>query len=549
MGMAVTRRGMVKGAGIAAAGVVAGCAGVGVAHADESWMPQWDYEADLVVLGLGAAGASAAITAADAGLKVIVVESADHQNAGGATSVSGGIFAVARRPWLGHFATPEMLEKSTMGVACPGFAEGFIDGANEVIEFSKNIGMPVTETDMMVMASSTVEGYSMTGYALFEALQKAVEERADNITVLYETPAIDVVQDPMTREVYGAVAGTKDQPVYLKAKRGVLIATGGYEANQQMMQGFHQHSRFMPNASGPYTTGMGARIGMKAGGDFRNTAWCYEIDNWCIKPASEELGCAVHASFSPSASLYGETTPGFIFVNKDGQRFMNERQNIGHSKSTLDVNDFFGGTATPLNEEATIALDGYRNWPCFAIFDSTVMDGGPITNPREAGWLDSHPHRPAVYEWSSDNRAELERGWLFKGETLEELAEAIQAVDEFGNPVSMNTQGLLEAVQRYNEGCAAGQDEYGRAAAEMAPVAEGPFYAVELCIGVLYTIGGLFHDSASRLLDGDNEAIPRLYAAGNVGTNSILRSEGISGAMLYGIAAARDVAGLDAWDA
>lgn len=549
MGMAVTRRGMVKGAGIAAAGVVAGCAGVGVAHADESWMPQWDYEADLVVLGLGAAGASAAITAADAGLKVIVVESADHQNAGGATSVSGGIFAVARRPWLGHFATPEMLEKSTMGVACPGFAEGFIDGANEVIEFSKNIGMPVTETDMMVMASSTVEGYSMTGYALFEALQKAVEERADNITVLYETPAIDVVQDPMTREVYGAVAGTKDQPVYLKAKRGVLIATGGYEANQQMMQGFHQHSRFMPNASGPYTTGMGARIGMKAGGDFRNTAWCYEIDNWCIKPASEELGCAVHASFSPSASLYGETTPGFIFVNKDGQRFMNERQNIGHSKSTLDVNDFFGGTATPLNEEATIALDGYRNWPCFAVFDSTVMDGGPITNPREAGWLDSHPHRPAVYEWSSDNRAELERGWLFKGETLEELAEAIQAVDEFGNPVSMNTQGLLEAVQRYNEGCAAGQDEYGRAAAEMAPVAEGPFYAVELCIGVLYTIGGLFHDSASRLLDGDNEAIPRLYAAGNVGTNSILRSEGISGAMLYGIAAARDVAGLDAWDA
>ncbi len=549
MGMAVTRRGMVKGAGIAAAGVVAGCAGVGVAHADESWMPQWDYEADLVVLGLGAAGASAAITAADAGLKVIVVESADHQNAGGATSVSGGIFAVARRPWLGHFATPEMLEKSTMGVACPGFAEGFIDGANEVIEFSKNIGMPVTETDMMVMASSTVEGYSMTGYALFEALQKAVEERADNITVLYETPAIDVVQDPMTREVYGAVAGTKDQPVYLKAKRGVLIATGGYEANQQMMQGFHQHSRFMPNASGPYTTGMGARIGMKAGGDFRNTAWCYEIDNWCIKPASEELGCAVHASFSPSASLYGETTPGFIFVNKDGQRFMNERQNIGHSKSTLDVNDFFGGTATPLNEEATIALDGYRNWPCFAIFDSTVMDGGPITNPREAGWLDSHPHRPAVYEWSSDNRAELERGWLFKGETLEELAEAIQTVDEFGNPVSMNTQGLLEAVQRYNEGCAAGQDEYGRAAAEMAPVAEGPFYAVELCIGVLYTIGGLFHDSASRLLDGDNEAIPRLYAAGNVGTNSILRSEGISGAMLYGIAAARDVAGLDAWDA
>ncbi len=549
MGMAVTRRGMVKGAGIAAAGVVAGCAGVGVAHADESWMPQWDYEADLVVLGLGAAGASAAITAADAGLKVIVVESADHQNAGGATSVSGGIFAVARRPWLGHFATPEMLEKSTMGVACPGFAEGFIDGANEVIEFSRNIGMPVTETDMMVMASSTVEGYSMTGYALFEALQKAVEERADNITVLYETPAIDVVQDPMTREVYGAVAGTKDQPVYLKAKRGVLIATGGYEANQQMMQGFHQHSRFMPNASGPYTTGMGARIGMKAGGDFRNTAWCYEIDNWCIKPASEELGCAVHASFSPSASLYGETTPGFIFVNKDGQRFMNERQNIGHSKSTLDVNDFFGGTATPLNEEATIALDGYRNWPCFAIFDSTVMDGGPITNPREAGWLDSHPHRPAVYEWSSDNRAELERGWLFKGETLEELAEAIQTVDEFGNPVSMNTQGLLEAVQRYNEGCAAGQDEYGRAAAEMAPVAEGPFYAVELCIGVLYTIGGLFHDSASRLLDGDNEAIPRLYAAGNVGTNSILRSEGISGAMLYGIAAARDVAGLDAWDA
>lgn len=549
MGMAVTRRGMVKGAGIAAAGVVAGCAGVGVAHADESWMPQWDYEADLVVLGLGAAGASAAITAADAGLKVIVVESADHQNAGGATSVSGGIFAVARRPWLGHFATPEMLEKSTMGVACPGFAEGFIDGANEVIEFSKNIGMPVTETDMMVMASSTVEGYSMTGYALFEALQKAVEERADNITVLYETPAIDVVQDPMTREVYGAVAGTKDQPVYLKAKRGVLIATGGYEANQQMMQGFHQHSRFMPNASGPYTTGMGARIGMKAGGDFRNTAWCYEIDNWCIKPASEELGCAVHASFSPSASLYGETTPGFIFVNKDGQRFMNERQNIGHRKSTLDVNDFFGGTATPLNEEATIALDGYRNWPCFAIFDSTVMDGGPITNPREAGWLDSHPHRPAVYEWSSDNRAELERGWLFKGETLEELAEAIQTVDEFGNPVSMNTQGLLEAVQRYNEGCAAGQDEYGRAAAEMAPVAEGPFYAVELCIGVLYTIGGLFHDSASRLLDGDNEAIPRLYAAGNVGTNSILRSEGISGAMLYGIAAARDVAGLDAWDA
>lgn len=550
--MDVSRRDMLKGSAVLAAGLAAtgaitalGCSSETKPAGGSVWPPAWSQEADFVVLGFGAAGAIAALTAADEGMSVIVAEAADYDNAGGSTSVSGGIFTVTGRPWLGWSATPEMLNKSSMGGGCEGFAESYISGGLEIKDYLESINFPMNDTGRMVMAKSAVEGYSMTGYVVFDELRKAVEAREDLVTVLYESPAFDIVQDPITREVYGAVVGTREAPVYLKANKGVLIATGGYEANQKMMSTLHHHNTLMPNASGPYCTGEGARIGMKAGGDFRNVAWCYEIDNWCIKPASEEVGCAVHASFSSSASLYGEAGASFVFVNRKGERFMNERMNIGHTKTTLAANDFYGGTATPLTEDGLSTLDSYVNWPCFAIFDSSVMNSGAIVNAHEAGWLDGNPYRSALYEWSSDNKAELAKGWIIEAATIEELAAKLGATDEFGNKVAVDPAVLRASIDAFNAGCASGIDAFGRSAEDMAPIEQGPFYAVELCIGVLYTIGGLFHDKNACLLDHNNEVIPRLYAAGNVGTNSILRSEGLVGAMLYGRAAAKHAATLE----
>lgn len=127
-----------------------------------------------------------------------------------------------------------------------------------------------------------------------------------------------------------------------------------------------------------------------------------------------------------------------------------------------------------------------------------------------------------VEGWSKDNSEEIKKGWIKKGETLEELAKAV------GSPMDAAT--LKATVEAYNAYCDAKEDkQFGRNARMMAPVKTPPFYAVPLYPGLVTTLGGPAINEKWQVVDPDGNPIPRLYTAGTNGS-PVTRVYSVTGA-------------------
>lgn len=212
--------------------------------------------------------------------------------------------------------------------------------------------------------------------------------------------------------------------------------------------------------------------------------------------------------------------PHSIMVNREGRRFTNEAANYNSSGAAFRVID-------PHKFE-------YSNLPAWMVMDSEFL--------REYGFA-KHPP-------GSDFGS-----WMTKADTLEELAEAL----------GISPTGLIDTVERYNKNCALDHDpEFGRGssahdtwwgdpaakgtpAATLGPISSGPFYAIEVHPGALGTRGGPRTDDSAAVLDLDGERIPGLYAAGNVMASPLGMTYGGGGGTLgiglvFGFLAGRDAA-------
>ncbi len=173
-----------------------------------------------------------------------------------------------------------------------------------------------------------------------------------------------------------------------------------------------------------------------------------------------------------------------------------------------------------------------RALPVHLIFDESTREAGSIASQ----WL-SWPTTTEGYTWSNDNLAEIEKGWIIKADTIEELAEQIGR-----DPVE-----LQATIDRYNEMCEKGVDEdFGRDPATMAPIEKAPFYAVSITPTLVATTGGAKRDTDGRVLDWNENPIPGLYEAGELGSYvSNLYQNGVflSEAMLSGRTAAQTAFG------
>jgi hypothetical protein len=152
------------------------------------------------------------------------------------------------------------------------------------------------------------------------------------------------------------------------------------------------------------------------------------------------------------------------------------------------------------------------------------------------------------YTWSADNSAEIEKGWILKADTIEELAAQMTTMHLLtGQPISVDAAGLKVAIDEYNAGCAAGVDAFGRDPGKLKPIDTPPYYAAEIVPSALYTIGGLMTDRGGKVLDWSNSPIPRLYAAGNVGQGLELGPCGVCGCMGDATLTVRDAVSLKTW--
>jgi len=542
-------------------------------------------EFDIVVAGSGAAGMTAALTAAGLGLSVVVIEKAGSFG-GSAARSGGGIWAPGNavlraagvtdtpgqaRAYLAHVTGAEVPEPSRAAFLehgpamldlvlartplrlawVPGYADyypeapgGLAGGRSlEPVPFdSRKLGaelahlarpylpapVAITQAEYRWLSLGPRHPRAVTAGARVAARAARARLRGRRILTLGQALAAGLraglmasgvpvwLDTPLTGlevrdgRVTGVHATRDGQPVLVRARRGVLIATGGFERNEEMRRRYQREPAGAQWTTGaPGNTGDGIRAGQDLG-----AAVALMDDAW--------WGPSIPLRGGPYFCLAERSLPGCLLVNGAGQRFVNE------SAPYVDaVHAMYDGN-TPDNPHI----------PAWLVFDQRYRDRYVFAGLP--------PHRALPRRW-------YEAGALVRAGDLAGLARA----------AGVDADGLVKTVTRFNEFAAAGRDEefgrgdsaydryYGdprvRPNPNLAPLTRPPFYAARLVPGDLGTKGGLRTDERARVLREDGTVIPGLYAAGNASASVMGHSYAGAGAtigpaMTFGYIAARAMA-------
>lgn len=485
----MNRRAFLKGS--AAAGAAVATAGVATATLPETANAEgvptkWNKEVDVVIVGTGHAGLAAAITAADAGAKVVILEKLKKEYEGGNSKVSGNM-------WWTPTDLPQAIEY--IGALSYGLTdkECIQALAEEMLKLNDWLGtLGIKHTPLGIFqpehpelpGAACVRTWSNGGSSdgkLYLPLREQAEKR--KIEVLYETPAKALIQKP-TKEIAGIRAEVEGKPYFIKAKKAVILCCGGFEFD------FEMQKQFLPGwpiygQGSPGNTGDGIRMAQQVGASL-----------WHMNNPLAGLGGLVVPEFAPVVIPFGLNGAPFIHVDKQGKRFMSENRPSRHGFGVKEYVLFFDGV-----------VGDFTRLPCFTIFDETARTKGPLvsTSRSKFGWFSWH----SGYQWSKDNSAEIEKGWIIKGDTIAELAAKLQ----------IKPEDLAATITRYNENCKTQVDpDFNRPKQSLIAIDKPPFYAVKVYPTMVNTQGGPRRNNKCQVMDPFNQPIPRLYTAGELGS-------------------------------
>ena len=474
---------------------------------------KWDREADVVVLGFGGAGTVAAVTAFDQGACVLVLE---KQSFGG-----GDANTLAGPPFLLKVADKakalEYLKWCTGGRTEDEVLLANMEALNDVPDYIHKLNIPIKSAPYQEVPYG--EYFGAPGFGglaqiimldkvgggpeFFNYQAKLAEQRG--IEVLYNTPAIQLIQDPETEAILGVIAKSDGKEITVKARQATVIATGGFAFNKDMIR---QYMTPVPICwmGDPAMTGDGIKMAQQAGAQLWHMDSCCGPMFWGMEDEQHH----VYATFEyllPFTVYAKKGSGSYIWVNKYGKRFDYE------CTKAFGLNDIHRMRARPhwfdFDPQGNAEM---KNIPAFQIFDEKV---------RAAGGVFCRILNPRTPNWSEGAVEEIKKGWIVKADTIEELAQKCQfkAVDGVTRAGNISPEALKETIERWNAFAKAGKDEdWGRDAA-MTPIDTPPYYAW----GPLYpaftsTFGGPKHDGQQRVLDAFGNPIPRLYAIGDCGS-------------------------------
>ncbi len=454
-------------------------------------IPQnWDVAADVVVVGFGAAGMAAAVTAHDLGAQVVILEKAPEGKEGGNTRVAGQGYlntsstdgAIAYLTALcGPFTVPAAMVKVWAEEMCRNNDWLASLGGDPQEHQHPPVGIEFPDLPgadcVHKFHDGPTYGYSYT-WKLFERL---VKERP--IRILYETPGRRLIQHDITKEILGIEAHHGGKPVLVKARKAVVLTCGGFENNQEMIRNYLPGVPYCYTSGSPYNEGDGITMAMSVGADL------WHMNNYA-GPSMALKVPEVPTTFSMQALHYSKEVPGgVIVVGPDGRRFTDEKFKTRHGKVPIN------GRWLPLSTPC----------PMFMIFDHTHFSAGPLYDKHPShGWTQI----VEKYDWSEDNSVELAKGWVKSADSIASLARL----------VGLDAAALEDSVARWNHAAAAKHDAAFGRSLMMAPIANGPFYAVELSPSMLNTQGGPRRNEHAQIVRPDGTPIPRLYSAGELGS-------------------------------
>lgn len=438
------------------------------------------HEVDVLVVGFGAAGASAALAAHDAGASVAVVEKA---SAGGGNCVySGGfLFEVDGSHAVEH------LDALCFGKTDRAVLDAYARGLPDVAGFLSELGGTTEPVDMaafggMLPSWPHFPGAGHVRYrqfvpaagerpgpGLWRVLEAAVRER--EIPVALGTPAVDLVLTD-AGPVSGAIVAGGDgvrRPVL--ARRGVILASGSFEADPELRDTYLP----LPLASVGHeaNTGDTLRLVRTAGASLWHMGAFF---GWLS---------FVHPDY-PAAFTLDVHAPSFICVDGDGLRVADE--------TGWEVHDRVRALTSYLPRRTN-----RPRMPGWIVFDEAARQAGPLH-----GMVGS----PNRYDWSADNSAEVAAGWIKRGEGSAELAEST-GID----PATLRSTlaGYAAAVSRRRD------EDFGRAPETLAPLV-APLYAIRMMPAVATASGGPRRDAQARVVRPGGAPIPGLFAAGAAGS-------------------------------
>ena len=329
------------------------------------------------------------------------------------------------------------------------------------------------------------------------------------------TAMTDLVDE--SGKVIGIKATKDGSSINIKANKGVILAAGGFERDQDLRDKYlPKPSNAEWSAANIHNTGDALKAALKLGADTHqmDTGWW----STTMKVPGQEKGWL---------SMVDKSMPGNYTVNKNGERFSNESQNY-----VSFVNDMFAKFD-----------EGNPCAPCYMIFDSNFRKNRPC-GPLLQGSM--QPDSQVPKEWWTPS-------FLSKGETLEELAEIV-GIDPDGlraTQAKVNGYAVTGKDLELQRGDSAYDRYYGDPSVTpnpcLAPLKEGPFYCMVLYPGEMGTAGGLVIDTHARVLKQDGQPIAGLYACGNVTTALLPTYPGpgstLGPAMTFGYLAAKDITG------
>lgn len=523
----VTRRSFLKGAALAA-GVgaltgLAGCAASAEPNAVQASASDisWDEEFDIVVVGAGLAGSSAAVATAleGNGETCLLLEKGSSPLGGGNSPFSGGsvIYTDAEHKdgclkyWKdlrGSFTTTpdDVLEAFVDYMATtvdfmkkagakeedftlfePGQVHLLNDGDSDA-DFSGNSIIscwpeyPEFETSTSV-GRMIFSGKEMKTVSIF--MESAVRNHADVITMKTNAALTQLIQDPETKAIVGAVYSDGGKTVNVKANKGVIMCLGGFERNPDMLQDYLSISSAY-HLAGECNTGDGYKICADIGADFWHMNSMAGTWNGAMKFDGSE-----HAAWFTLGRQYGITVGVHgrryymdvdYVVSQNWYDYANENASLATTTSCRHGHYNFGGEWPHVILPAT-------SW---FIFDEANMD-----NAVRGGvgvLCEGDP---------------VEEGWAVKADTIEELASLIDVpADE-----------LAQTVEVWNECCARGVDyQFYRAPDWQHEVAEPPFYAIRCEPEFINTDGGPVRNAKAQIIDREGNPIPNLYSSGEFGS-------------------------------
>jgi len=504
----------------------------------------WDVEADVVVLGTGAAGLVAALAAHEFGAKDVVVLEKSGM-VGGTSAMSGGMFWIP----LNHHSLEAGIEDSFEDVVtyldhlAPGQLEddplsGFLEGGPAMIRFLadktpvnfkpfldfpdyqpdapgakqhggrsldnavfafEDLGSAATRVNPpktgIPKRTSRIEdrhGGVTTemmedrvrrdcrgqGQALIGSLYKGILDR--NIPIHFEIRARHLLTE--SGRVIGVIAEENHKEIRYRARKGVVIATGGFEWNQGLVRNFLRGPMTGP-ISVPECEGDGLVMAMEVGASLGNMAHAW----WMTSSLESKAGQHRDTRANYLACQSERTAPGSIMVNKYGKRFVNEAVNYNALGFALHNFD-------PVTYE-------YPNLPYWLIFNDEYM---------------------GKYRMFTSPAGSEPPAWAIKADTLEEL----------GAKAGIDGDALADTVARFNDFVRKGHDDdFGRGDTTYdnfagdtkfdAPFGTlgllegGAYYAIKMEAGVNGTCGGPRANANAQVLGTNDEPIPGLYVCSN----------------------------------